>query len=104
MKRSGSTGKSLIHWRTDSGRCCAMGLREYFSEPTHHHFDDSGYRRFNLKRFPYNVLFEDLEDRVRVVVVRHNSTIAIGIGRQALLTDELSKHVAVGPGAAALST
>ena len=52
-------------------------ISEAFEEiqryPGRHHFDDSGYRRLNLKRFPYNLLFEELTDRVRVVVVRHNS-------------------------------
>ncbi|NNE55203.1 MAG: type II toxin-antitoxin system RelE/ParE family toxin [Flavobacteriales bacterium] len=41
--------------------------------PGSHHFDQSGLRRFNLDRFPYNVLYVILEDRIRVQVVRHNS-------------------------------
>ena len=45
-------------------------IRQY---PERHHLNPSGYRRLNLKRFPYNMLFEELWDRVRVVVVRHNS-------------------------------
>ena len=49
------------------------GFDRVREEPGHHHFDESGYRRFNLKTFPYNILFEELHDRVRVVVVRHNS-------------------------------
>ena len=49
------------------------GIQRIRAEPGHHHFDESGYRRLNLKTFPFTVLFEELEDRVRVVVVRHNS-------------------------------
>jgi len=40
--------------------------------PERHHIDPSGYRRLNLKRFPYHILYEQLDDRIRVVVVRHN--------------------------------
>ena len=32
----------------------------------------SGLRRCNLKIYPFNVLFENLPDRIRVQVVRHN--------------------------------
>jgi plasmid stabilization system protein ParE len=38
----------------------------------HHSKDASGLRRFNLKQFPYNFLYEDLIDRIRIQVVRHN--------------------------------
>jgi plasmid stabilization system protein ParE len=41
--------------------------------PTAHHFDPSGLRRFNLKRFPYNILYVVKGDRIRIQVVRHNS-------------------------------
>ena len=30
-------------------------------------------RRCNLEIFPFNILFEDLPDRIRTQVVRHNS-------------------------------
>ena len=52
-------------------------LEKVFSElkkaPEAHHFDPSGLRRINLKRFPYNVLYLIKEDRIRIQVVRHNS-------------------------------
>ena len=36
------------------------------------HFDASGLRRANLKRFPYHVLFRIREDSIKVMVVRHH--------------------------------
>lgn len=43
------------------------------SNPTAFHFDVSGLRRCHLRTFPYHVLYQNLEDRVRVQVVRHNA-------------------------------
>jgi len=40
--------------------------------PERHHFDDSGRRRSNLKRFPFHFLFRVYPDRIRVTVVRHD--------------------------------
>ncbi len=40
--------------------------------PTQNHFDASGLRRRNFKKFPYHVLFEIPPKRVRAIVVRHN--------------------------------
>ncbi|MCB1130924.1 MAG: hypothetical protein KDN05_07315 [Verrucomicrobiae bacterium] len=41
--------------------------------PERHHFDASGRRRGNLKRFPYHFLFRSNESQIKVTVVRHNS-------------------------------
>ena len=41
--------------------------------PGRFHFDPSGLRRFNLERYPYNILFMIYPDRTRIQVVRHNS-------------------------------
>lgn len=41
--------------------------------PERHHFDASGRRRSNLKRFPYHFLFRIFDDRIRITVVRHHS-------------------------------
>lgn len=41
--------------------------------PEHHHFDPSGRRRSNLKRFPYHFLFRANDSQVKVTVVKHNS-------------------------------
>ena len=40
--------------------------------PERHHFDDSGRRRCNLKRFPFHFLFRAYPDKIRVTVIRHN--------------------------------
>lgn len=40
--------------------------------PERHHFDASGRRRANLKKFPYHVLFRVFNSHIRVTVVRHN--------------------------------
>jgi len=45
-------------------------IREY---PERGHFDPSGLRRLNLKRFPFHILCLVLPDRLRVQVVRSNS-------------------------------
>lgn len=44
-------------------------IREF---PERHHFDRSGRRRANLKRFPIHILFRILPDRIRVTAVRHD--------------------------------
>ena len=40
--------------------------------PERHHFDASGRRRSNLKKFPFHFLFRVYSDRIRVTVIRHN--------------------------------
>ena len=49
------------------------GLDEIFKNPEGHHFDPSGYRRYNLEKFPYRILFELRLDCVRIMIVRHHS-------------------------------
>jgi len=41
--------------------------------PERHHFDPSGRRRSNLKRFPYHFLFRASSSQVKITVIRHNS-------------------------------
>lgn len=43
------------------------------SFPERHHFDQSGRRRSNLKKFPYHFLFRVMSDHVRITAVRHHS-------------------------------
>lgn len=45
------------------------GVRQY---PERHHFDRTGRRRANLKRFPVHVLFRVLPDSIRVTAIRHD--------------------------------
>ncbi len=40
--------------------------------PERHHFDPSGKRRSNLKKFPYHLLFEERLDCTRIIVIRHH--------------------------------
>jgi len=48
-------------------------IKRIESNPEAHHFNSPGIRRCNLKRFPYNILFVIMRDRIRIGVVRHNS-------------------------------
>ena len=53
-----------------------MELSEAIEEarkyPEKYHFDSSGRRRCNLKRFPYHFLFRVFESYIRITVVRHH--------------------------------
>jgi plasmid stabilization system protein ParE len=40
--------------------------------PERHHFDPTGRRRANLKRFPVHVLFRILPTTIRITAVRHD--------------------------------
>ena len=40
--------------------------------PERHHYDPSGRRRSNLKRFPYPILFEERLLHNRIMVIRHD--------------------------------
>jgi plasmid stabilization system protein ParE len=40
--------------------------------PLRFHLADQGFRRANLKRFPYHLLYEARPEYVRVMLVRHN--------------------------------
>ncbi|MCW1886831.1 type II toxin-antitoxin system RelE/ParE family toxin [Luteolibacter flavescens] len=42
------------------------------SAPTQFHFDDSGLRRANLRKFPYHILFDEHLDVTRILVIRHD--------------------------------
>jgi plasmid stabilization system protein ParE len=42
------------------------------SHPELHHYDPSGRRRSNLKKFPYHILFEERLECNRIVVIRHH--------------------------------
>lgn len=40
--------------------------------PERHHYDPSGMRRSNLKKFPYHILFEERIECNRIIVIRHH--------------------------------
>ena len=51
--------------------------------PERHHFDPSGFRRANLAKFPYHILFEQGLESIRVMVIRHNRRHpSFGLGRK----------------------
>ena len=41
--------------------------------PERHHFDPSGRRRSNLKKFPYHFLFRTSSSQTKIIAVRHDS-------------------------------
>lgn len=76
----GEIREILDHYEAISGRVGDdfwVELTEAFDcaprLPERHHFDSSGRRRSNLKRFPYHFLFRTSDAQIKVTVVRHNS-------------------------------
>jgi len=69
MRHYEKAGRSLADdfW-TKFGDIC----RQIDSHPRHFHFDACGWRRANLPRFPYHILFQEELDGVRVMVLRHH--------------------------------
>lgn len=76
-RREASEKVATSFWEEFTNAVNAIG--EY---PTRFHYEVSGLRRCNLKRFPYHILFEEMSDRIRVQVVRHNlRNPNFGVGR-----------------------
>lgn len=51
----------------------SIGAIEYARQfPERHHFDRSGRRRGNLKRFPVHFLFRTSPDSIKITVIRHD--------------------------------
>ena len=51
--------------------------------PLRFHLVDKGFRRANLIRFPYHVLYEVRAESIRVMIVRHNKRHPdFGMGRE----------------------
>ena len=48
----------------------ALSLIEKY--PERHHFDLTGKRRLNLKKFPFHILFEERIDGIKVLVIKHH--------------------------------
>ena len=42
------------------------------AQPGRFHFVKRGFRRANLKRFPYHFIYRELPDGIRVTLVRHH--------------------------------
>lgn len=47
-------------------------INKVVENPLRFHFADRGFRRANLPRFPYHVLYEIHGDFLRVMILRHN--------------------------------
>ena len=47
-------------------------INQAAENPLRFHLADQGFRRANLQRFPYHVLYEIRPECVRVIHVRHN--------------------------------
>jgi plasmid stabilization system protein ParE len=57
----------------DSFWCELMEVIDYARDfPERHHFDRTGRRRSNLKRFPVHILFRLFPDFIRITAVRHD--------------------------------
>ncbi len=50
-------------------RRCVLCSSEH---PEHFYTKLGNYKRVNLERFPYNFLFREFDDHIRILVVRHN--------------------------------
>jgi toxin ParE1/3/4 len=48
-----------------------LAFQSISENPQAAHFEKTPYRRVNLKRFPYAILYRDCNDHVKVVVVKH---------------------------------
>ena len=47
-------------------------IKKAAATPLRFHLADRGFRRANLKRFPYHFLYEAHPESIRVMIVRHN--------------------------------
>jgi len=47
-------------------------VKRVIAEPKHFHFIADGFRRAQLKVFPYHVIFEESSSRLRFLILRHD--------------------------------
>ncbi len=64
-----SGGKQIAEEFTAALRAAFIRIAEH---PDRFHFDRSGFRRLNLKKFPYHILFKERPGMVRIIALRHN--------------------------------
>ena len=65
-----TVGSSFANDFYQEFRLAALRIADH---PEHIQEQMHGYKRVNLKRFPYNFLFRENEDHIRILVVRHNA-------------------------------
>ncbi|MCW1914304.1 type II toxin-antitoxin system RelE/ParE family toxin [Luteolibacter sp. GHJ8] len=49
-----------------------LAFEEIGEHPERFHFDATEWRRFNMRGFPYHILFREKAESIRVMAVRHN--------------------------------
>ncbi len=49
-----------------------FALASIEEHPERHHFDVTGKRRNNLKKFPFHILFEERLDDIKILVIKHH--------------------------------
>lgn len=76
---AGDIREAAVHYGEISERVLSAFWRELDSvlasverNPRSHHFDWCGLRRANLRKFPYHLLYEVEDDRIFLVVLRHD--------------------------------
>jgi hypothetical protein len=47
-------------------------VKQVLSSPKGFHFIDDGYRRAQLGRFPYHVIYQESKSRIKFLVLRHD--------------------------------
>ena len=53
------------------------------AKPGRYHLIKPGFRRANLKRFPYHFIYRELTDGIRVTLVRHHRRVpSFGMERE----------------------
>ncbi len=64
--------RSAIRWVTIFGQNLRKSASEAETYPERYHFDPSGWRRAQLEKFPYHLLFYEELDGVRIMALRHD--------------------------------
>ena len=72
---------ALSHYESEGGVTLANrfydeveeAVRSIIKNPKGYHFSDGGLRRFQFRRFPYNILYEVDGSFIWVAVIRHDS-------------------------------
>lgn len=78
-KVPGEARALLHHYEAISPRLADLFWDELLSvieqiriHPTRHHFDRTGLKRSNLRRFPVHILFRVLQYQIRIIVICHD--------------------------------
>ena len=81
----------MHYYERESGDALADAFHDEFmaavrkagESPEGHHFDSSGLRRANLRRFPHHFLYRVRKDDILILVLRHHKRHpSFGLGRR----------------------